>query len=78
MVSSMNLQMPPFLRSSKMLVKIVQDITSRKKFCWIYLDRLYGITLCFHITINFVKVSIILGCAEKAILACINLDLLLP
>lgn len=42
-----------------------------------YLDSLYEITLNFYITINFVKVSIILGYVEKVILAYIYLDLVL-
>lgn len=65
---------PLFLLSLEILMNILKNITPRKKLCWIDLDKLYEITLYFHFITNFVKVSIILGCAEKATLACINLD----
>lgn len=62
MVSSMSLLIPSLL-SSKILVKLLNNVISRKRLCWLYLDRLYEITLYFHITKK--KVSFILGFVEK-------------
>lgn len=78
MVSSMSLLIPSLL-SSKILVKVLNNVISMKRLCWLYLDRLYEI--CIFTLPKKKNLSFILGFVEKkkkVVAACINLELVLP